>query len=236
MMQRVCFAEEASEEDLARLGSREQWLVYRELVRGRLEHVTAVALSRTRKAVGESTFGSAFGGWLAGGGPESRYLREVPIELASHAIAEWEQTQPPWVADLARFEIAEWSVRHAPPVPNATEAFRFDRPPQLSRALRVLRLAHPVHRAPTPARGYDAEPTLLCVYRGDDHTPKAKVLNEVAADLLESWSQGAETVTQSVERTAAAHELEITPAFVEKLSTLIAEFLGGHSPPPNPPQ
>ncbi len=228
-MQRVCFAAEPSETDLARLGSPERWLVYRELVRNRLQHVSGVALSRTKAAVGDDAFAAAFADWLAGGGPRTRYVREVPLELADHAIRIWAQAEPPWVAELARFEAAEWRVRHAPPIPPTTDEFAFDRRPHLKTALEVLRLAYPVHRAPTPGAGYDREPTLLGVYRDENHRPKAKVLNPLAADLLEAWKRSNETVTESVQRVAAAHRTDITPAFIEKLSTLIADFLSGHS-------
>lgn len=233
-MQRVCFAAEPSGADLDRLGSRERWLVYRELVRKRLHHVSAVALSRTRAALGDDVFSSAFADWLASGGPKSRYLRKVPLELAEHAIPTWERTEPRWVADLARFEVAGWRVRHAPPTPESAESFAFDQRPSLRTALEVLRLEHPVHRVPTPPEGYGPEPTLLAVFRERDHRPKTRALNPLAADLLDAWKAGDETVTASVERVAAAHGSDITPAFVEKLSALIADFLGGHSPPPNP--
>ena len=40
-----------------------------------------------------------------------------------------------------------------------------------------------------------------------------------------------ETVAESVQRIAAQHQTEISPAFVDKLSTLIADFIiGGHAP------
>jgi hypothetical protein len=232
-MKRACFGVEPSEADLERLGSRDRWLVYRELVRKRLQHVAGVALSRTKEAVGGRAFESAFAEWLAGGGPKSRYLREVPVELAEHAIPAWERSEPAWVADLARFELSEWRVRHAPSTPAPSESFAFDRRPHLRTTLEVLRLAHPVHR-PRPPRGYDPEPTLLGVYRDSDHRPKTRELNPLAADLLEAWQAGEETVTESVQRVAAAHETDVSPAFIEKLSALIADFLAGHSPPPNP--
>jgi hypothetical protein len=94
----------------------------------------------------------------------------------------------------------------------------------------VLRLEHPVHQIPTPASGYDPEPTMLCVYRDANHEPATRKLNALAADLLESWQRADETVAESVERLAAEHHTVIGPAFVEKLATLIADFLvGGHS-------
>jgi hypothetical protein len=53
----------------------------------------------------------------------------------------------------------------------------------------------------------------------------------LAADLLDAWKRADETVAESVQRIAAQHQTEISPAFVDKLSTLIADFIiGGHAP------
>jgi hypothetical protein len=59
----------------------------------------------------------------------------------------------------------------------------------------------------------------------------------MAADLLEAWQRADQTVAESVQQVAAAHNTQIGPDFIEKLSTLIADFierrilLGGESPP-----
>jgi len=232
-MQRVCFGAEPSESDLALLGSREGWLVYRELVQNRLVHVVDTALARTRRAIGEDAFGRAVAEWLSTGGPKTRYLRQVPTELAEFAIPIWQGNEAPWVADLARFEIAGWNLRHGPADPIPEAEFAFDRKPILRTAIEVLRLEYPVHRKPIPAAGYEPEPTFLCVYRDASHRASTRKLNSLAADLLEAWERGDETVTESTQRIAKAHQTEIGPAFIEKLSALIADFIaGGHSPPP----
>lgn len=230
-MHRVCFGAEPSEADLELLGSRERWLVYRDLVRYRLVHVIGVALARTKEAIGKESFGRAVDEWLSTGGPRRRYIRHVPSELADFAIPIWQSSEAPWVADLARHEITAWNVRHAPPAPTPETEFSFDGKPVLSTALEVLRLAYPVHQTPTPAAGYEPDPTLLCVYRDKSHKASTRKLNPLAADLLEAWKRADETVAESVQRVAKAHDTEIGPAFVEKLSAIIADFLG-HSPPP----
>jgi len=224
-MQRVLFDPEPSEPDLQLLGSRERWLVYRDLVRSRLVHVVGVALRRTKEAVGDQAFQRVIDEWMSGGGPRTRYLRLVPNELADLALSVWRATEPPWVGDLARYELAAWEVWHAPPDPEPSEPFAFDRRPVVRRAMKVLRLDHPVHQTPTPNSGYDSEATLLCVYRDANHKPATQKLNALAADLLESWQRSDETVTESVERIAAAHNTPIGPAFVEKLSALIRDTL-----------
>jgi hypothetical protein len=232
-MRRVCFDPEPSETDLELLGSRERWLVYRNLVRNRLTHIVGAAMRRTKQAVGDEAFQCAIDEWLSSGGPRTRYLRHVPCKLATLAISVWQSTEPAWIADLTRYEIAIWEVRNAPPDPASHQPFAFDRNPVLRHAMKILRLDHPVHQTPAPASGYRPERTLLCVYRDAEHKPATRKLNALAADLLESWKRGDETIAESVERVAAEHGTAISPIFVEKLSTLIADFiLGGHSPPP----
>jgi hypothetical protein len=53
----------------------------------------------------------------------------------------------------------------------------------------------------------------------------SQTLNPLAADLLQAWRRGEDTVAESVQRVAAAHGTEIGPAFIEKLSALMADFI-----------
>lgn len=224
-IQRVCFDAEPSESDLNLLGSRERWLIYRDLVRHRLIGVVEAALPRSKAAIGDEAFGRAIDEWLSAGGPRTRYFRELPIELAELSIPTWTKTEPAWVAELARFEIGSWEVRHGAPKPAPSAEFAFDRRPVVGEPVRVLRLAYPVHRRPTPESGYEPEATTLCLHRNEEHKAVPHQLNPLAADLLEAWQRGNETVAESVQRIAAEHGSEIGPAFVEKLSAMVADFI-----------
>jgi hypothetical protein len=240
-MQRVCFGSEPSEADLELLGSRERWLVYRDLVRNRLNNVIGAALGRTKGAIGQEAFDRAVEEWFSTGGPKTRYLRYIPSELAEFAIPIWQRTEAPWVSDLAGYEITAWEVRHAPPDPTPSAEFAFDRKPVLATAVKVLRLAYPVQNPSSPETGYERGPTIVCLYRDKNHRATPRKLNALAADLLEAWQCADRTVAESVQQVAAAHDTQIGPAFIEKLSTLIADLierrivLGGHSAPPNTP-
>ena len=237
-MQRVCFGSEPSEADLELLGSRERWLIYRDLVRNRLNQVIGVALTRTKSTIGEDAFARSVDEWFSAGGPKTRYLRYVPSELVEFAIPAWQRSEAPWVADLAGYEITAWEVRHGPRNPESVGEFAFDRKPVLATAVKVLRLAYPVHERPTPKTGYEPRSTILCLYRDGNHKAIPQILNPLAADLLDAWRTTDQTVAESVQSVAAAHNTDIGPSFVEKLSTLITDFiqkgilLGGHSPPP----
>lgn len=224
-MQRVCFDLEPSEADLVALGSRERWLVYRDLVRSKLIDVVGVALSRTKRVASDEAFQGIVDQWMTTGGPKTRYLRHVPRELFEFAIPRWQDQKPAWLADLARYEITGWDVRYAPPNRVPTCDFAFDRVPVLNPALRVLRLSYPVHHTPTPASGYEEEPSILCIYRNEHHKPASWKLNPLAASLIEAWARADKPVTETVHEVAAAHKTEIGPAFVDKLSAMIADAL-----------
>lgn len=223
-MQRVCFGKEPSENDLDRLGSRERWLVYRSLVRNRLRGVVGAALPRTKEALGER-FSESVDAWFEHGGPATRYFRHVPRDFYTHAAELWQASAPGWLGSLAEYEIARWDVRYAPSNEAPVTEFAFDRVPLLSPALRVLRLAHAVHETPAPTDGYREQETILCVYRNKDHQPIPWTLNPIAASLVEAWIHGNKPVTETVHEVARAHDTEIGEAFVEKLSTMIADFL-----------
>jgi hypothetical protein len=236
-MERVCFGSAPSEADLELLGSRERWLVYRDLVRNRLNNVIGVALARTKSAIGEEAFCRAVDEWFNTSSPKTRYLRYVPSELAEFAIPIWQRTEAPWVADLAGYEVSSWEVRHGPRDPTPAGEFAFDRRAVVGTAVKVLRLAYPVQKNPTPDRGYEPDPTILCLYRDKNHKAVTRKLNPLAADLLDAWQHTDQTVAESIQQVAAAHNTEIGPAFIEKLSAMIADFidrriiLGGQAPP-----
>lgn len=224
-MQRVCFGSKPSDADLEFLGSPERWLVYRELVQNRLLNVIGVALARTKLAIGEERFGRSVAEWFSTGGPKTRYLRHIPFELVDFALPVWRSSEAPWVADLARFEVGAWKVRHAASDPLPEADFAFDRKPVLGTGVQIFHLDYPVHLKPTPALGYEPLPTVVCVYRDSEHKASLRELNPLAASLLENWRRGEETVADSVHSVAASHKAEIGPAFVEKLSSLIADFI-----------
>jgi hypothetical protein len=90
----------------------------------------------------------------------------------------------------------------------------------------MLRLDHRVHEPREPATDELApERVFLCVYRDTKHKAQSYELNALAADLLEAWKRGDQTVAESVQRTAEVHRTEVGPAFVEKLSAMIADFI-----------
>ena len=144
---------------------------------------------------------------------------------ADFAIPIWERASARQIFDLSRYEITAWDVRHAPPDRTDVGEFGFDRRPVVGAAVEILRLDYRVHEHPAAPDEYSPERVTLCVYRNAAHKAQSYELNALAADLLEAWKRGGQTVAESVQGTAAAHDTEIGPAFIEKLSAMIADFI-----------
>ena len=224
-IQRVCFAPTPSDADLAALGAPERWATYRRMVRARLVEVIHAALPRTLAAMGEETLSELIARWLAQRAPRTRYFYDVPAEFVEFVLPMFQKDPRPWVEDLARYEIARWAAKHGPSEQAPVTAFSFDHPPVMNPTLAVLRLSYPVHEKPTPADGYAPKETLLCVYRDGNHKPVTWTLNPMAADLVEAWTVGNESVAESVQAVAAARRSAITENYIEKLSEMIADFI-----------
>jgi hypothetical protein len=226
---RICFAQEPPEDDLQKLGARDRWLLYRDLVRDRLRNMVKIALPRTVETIGERQFGRAFDAWLGEAPPRTRYIRDVVPEFVQFAVPRFrdEGKVRPWAGDLARYESACWQVRYAEDPDRSTLVdFDFDKVPVLNPALQVLRLDYPVHKKQKVGARYKQNPVNVCVYR-DDSTfkPETWVLNDFAAELVRSWGSGEQTVTESVKQVAQARGTSIDQAFLEKLSSMLADFL-----------
>ena len=224
---RVCFGREASDEDLAVLGSAERWLLYRSMVRARFIKVVKAALPRTRTALGDEAWLTWIGEWLAESAPSTRYFREVPEGFAAYAVPRLRASSdlPAWVADLAEYEVTTWRVKYVEAIPEGLVEFHFDRAPATNPTLTLLRLAHPVHRKPTPREGFAPEETHLAVYRSADNESITWQVNPMAAALIEAWIPGDRPLSESVKAVAEARGTALGQAFLEKLSAMLADFL-----------
>ena len=224
-MQRVCFDEAAANDDLGRLGNEPIWLIYRSMVRNRLVGLIRTALPRSEAAIGEGVFSKMLDSWLADHGPSTRYFRHVPSEFVEFALPKLGSKHPNWVPDLMRYEIAGWEVKHGPSDHPTVGEFAFDKCPVMNPALRLLRLGFSVHEKPTPKDGYPPNETQLCVYRNADHEAITWTLNPIAADIVEAWIPGGKTTTECIQAITQKRGIAIDENFLEKLSTLLADFL-----------
>ena len=221
----TCFKRAPTDADFERLGDAKRWRVYRSMVRARLRRVNEAALPRTRRALGDAAFGELFSAWLDEAPPRTRYFREVPMGLLEHALPCLAQDERPWLADLARYELATWRVkqlddREVPP----TSDLSFDRPPVLTPALELLDVGWSVHRA-RKTHDYRKGPFHLAIYRSRDHRAVTMELNPLARDLVKSWRGGDEPLTERVRRVAEERNTAIDQGFLESLGAMLADFL-----------
>jgi hypothetical protein len=225
----VCFSLEPPTEALPPEGlSRERWLLYRRLVRSRLKEHLTFGYKRTIEALGPKRFSYWFERWLDEAPPTTRYIREVIPQFLAFALPAWREhgDVPPWLVDLARWENARWVVRYVDDPVTGVDEFDFDQVPVLSNAVELLDLDWAVHEKPPEGSNYAERPVRLCVYRRSDTQGAATwALNDLAADLLAAWKEGAQTVTETVKDVAKKHNVPITEGFIEKLSGLLADMI-----------
>jgi hypothetical protein len=128
-----------------------------------------------------------------------------------------------------RFEWAELDIAYTYEEVRADDVVPLDmeRVAALSPAHRLLALAYPVHRIEPDGTGVPevAGPVRLCVYRdASTHEVETLVLTPVAATILERIASREQSLTDVVKSAAAAHGATLDVAFVEALSTLLADL------------
>jgi hypothetical protein len=220
---RVFFGREASEEDLAALGSPERFRIYRNMVRHRLEKVVRAALPRTVHALGEDEATALITAFFDEAPPRTRWFREVPEHFGAFALSRFGASSVPYLAELCEFELARWTVQHLESQPaTSVVALDFALPPVTTPALRRLRVQHRVDlRGLTPR----AEAANLAVYRRLDDKPATWVLNDIAAALLDAFVEGTGSLAERVQAVTRARDVAIDETFLERLSALLADFL-----------
>lgn len=226
---RVCFDAEPSDADLDALGDRARYLLYRDMVRGRLREMAEHALPRTRTALGAERFAALFEEHLAVEPPRSRFIREVVVPFAGWLVGRVsdEASTRPWLADLISLERARWeAIWRDRTVEPPTAEFDFDRRPVVSPVHELLAVEHAVHREPDEHGAYPAEPAWVIVYRRpSNHVVGTFGLNAVTAELVRAWARSEETAMESVQRVAALRGVAVDAAFIDGLCTVLAEFI-----------
>jgi hypothetical protein len=153
---RMSFAAEPAPEDVALLGNQETALLYRHMIRTRLEGMAKVAFKVSAEYLGEGAFAACFARYLAAAPPHSALIREVIAEFGPFAESDAaaRAAGPAWLADLLRFEQEKWRLGYAlaPSIERASlRELDFVGAPVWNPLLRLLSLAHPVHTASAAA-------------------------------------------------------------------------------------
>lgn len=229
------FATEPTDADFAAFGaSPERWKVYRRMVRSRFVENVEHGFERLRAVVGEDRFREIIACFLAESPPRSHYLRDVPGEFLQFFEHHRDRLMrafglPGYALDLARYEWAELETAYSHEEASALQVgpLAMDRVPVLTPAHRLIDLAYPVHRM--GSSGHDASmspaPFSLCLYRDvKNHEVAVLELTPVTAAMLSAMESRTSTLTEVVRNAALAVGVTVDVAFVEALSTLLADL------------
>jgi hypothetical protein len=220
----VCFAREPSEADLETLGAlRDRWLLYRGMVRVRLARMIESGIPKSVAAMGKARFDDAFARWLDEARPASRYIREIVGEFVAFALPRIE-SDPPWLTDLMRYEIARWEVGFADvKLPEAGE-FSFDKIAVVNPTLRLLPVAFRVDQKPDE-NGYRAEAKTICIFRTAGDRVTTWSLGDRGAAWLSALTRSERPVTDTIKDVAKERGETIDAKYVESLGGTLAKFL-----------
>jgi hypothetical protein len=201
--------------------------LYRRLIRNNLSGVTQKMLKRTRariEAAVAGAFDASFASFLEEVGPQTHYLRDVPGEFLAWAEPRWRARAdlPPWTADLALHELAQFQIAAAATAkspPEAGEA-RPDKPLVFAEPVRLMRYAYAVHELPLDEADRSepaARSGAILGYRDEEHAVQWLELTPFAAAITERLLRG-ETLTFAVR--GAADEMGASAELID-----VARFL-----------
>lgn len=224
---RLCMAIEPAEDDLAIAGDRERWLLYRSMVRFRLEDICRRAFKRGLVALGEERFIGLVAAWLEAEGPRTPYFWRVPLEMIAFTLqhSDVAASESADVLELLRYEAALWRTRHQPcAVASDVVELDFERPIVLNPTIEQLDLEHPVHEGERP---FMNETTHLLLYRRpEDEETITWTLSPFAAALVRRCGDHRdEPLKESIRQVATLRKSAIDAGLIESLGELLARFL-----------
>jgi uncharacterized protein len=222
----------AAEDVEAILAAPQRLAVYRTLVRNGLGSVVLKMLPRTRArldAAAPGRFEADLRAFVDEVGPRTHYLRDVPAEFLAWAAPRWKSDAavPPWLVDLATFELAQFAVAASAPArapANPTEV-AIDRPLVFADSMRLVRYGWAVHELPADESDVTApaeREVRLLAYRDEAHAVRWLELTPLAAAALDRLAAG-EPLGAAVERACAEHKT-MPGAVLREVARLLADL------------
>lgn len=232
---RVCFAKAVPPEDLSTLGGAgDRWLLYRNMVRGRISKMIQSGLRRSVPLMGADAYRSALDAWFASHPPTTRYIREVVPAFSRFVLGRRETAQlPPQLPDTLRFETYRWEAGYDPvAVEIPVSDFDFAAVAVCNPTLRLIACRYPVHELPAregateiPETLREETPTWYAIYRKRDDQVTSRKLTERAHDWLAGLVEGQLPVTEAIQAVAKQRGEEIDAGYVEALGSTLATLL-----------
>ncbi|MGB1013902.1 MAG: DUF692 family multinuclear iron-containing protein [Nannocystaceae bacterium] len=214
-------------EALAGLGARLG--VYRDLSRATVISTVANFLPRTLARLPAGRFEQDVAQWLAGPGPCSRYLRDLPLAFAEWVAPRWTGAADvaDYVVDLARHELIEFTVatavsRHQAP----SEAFELTSVLHFATSCQLADYAYAVHRLPEAVDDRSVpscEPTCLLVYRDPTNRVRYLQLSALARVVTQRLMAG-ERVQDALTAGARDVSVSLDNETLGRMSVLLADF------------
>ena len=222
--------ETADREAMLAVGA-ERFLVYRALVHNRVRNTVRDFIGRTAARLGKKRLSAAVAEFLDARGIASPYLRDVPEEFVDFMLPRWagDRGVPPWLGDLARHELLEYTVMNDPRGGEAPtgEPLALDRPLRFDGAARLLEYAWAVHRLPL-AEEDRSEPeqarTWLLAYRDAEHKVRYLELTELAAAILRQLMLQRVAVADGLRGACAELGVELTDERLGIAAQLLADL------------
>jgi hypothetical protein len=203
-------------------------LAYRLLVRNNLAGVVFKMMARTR-ARAEAAFDATFAQFLDEVGPKSHYLRDVPHELFAWARSRWESDPalPPYLVDLAAFELAEYAVSAAEePASPALVDVALDRAIAFAAHARLARYRFAVHTLPDDPSDVtvpEHRDVALVLYRDADEGLASLELSPLHATAIERLLAG-DTLEAALRFSTTTHGVALDDAVLASFAQLLADL------------
>jgi len=231
----VLLADDPSPADFRSLGEEANgWRAYRRMVRSRFYQTIDHAFERLIGAIGVGTFHRVVDRFLAEDPPRSPYLRDLPGEFLrfverTYSTLSSTHALPPYALDLMRYEWAELDTAYCHQEVHPADVVPLDmhRMAALSPAHRLLKLEYHVHQMGTDGSDAPAEhsPVWLCLYRDrKTHDVETLELTPAAARMLAEIARQTAPLAEIVRSAAEGERLPVDVAFVEALSSLLADL------------
>jgi len=217
----------------ALLAAPKRLAVYRRLVRHNVLDVVARMLPRTRARMDRAApgaFEQSLDAFLAAPSPRTHYLRDVPGEFLAWAAPRWRDDPrlPPFVADLAAYELVHFAVAAAPTEREAKplDEIALDRALVFSDTVRLARYAFAVHELPTDESDVsdpEAREVTLLAYRDAEHEVRIMALTSLAGAIVARLVAG-DVLSVAIEGACAASGADRTPALLSETARLLADL------------
>ena len=215
-------------EVLRSVGSQ-RLLVYRTLVHNRLRHAIRDFVPRTIARLGEARFREDFTAFMAGPGPKSPYLREVPREFVLWCAERWHgDAVPSYLLDLARHELCDLETRNRPSATQASGlALALDKGLLFHGSATLNRYDHAIHRLSLDVDDRSAPqavPTSLLVYRDPSYKVRYLELTPFAHALIHALMVRSLTVEAAIPKAASSAGETVDDELLVKATYLLADL------------